>query len=254
LEPYRADPRGVLFYNQDTGETAVGSLSEGDFRTTDAFPAGFFAPGWTHIRDTGEYVLFYRASTGEGAIVTGFDSPAGPIQTAKSFPVDSFARGWTHIIQSPADALLMLFYNAATGGGAIAEQFDNRPPSPEPHFAAPNDIRTLQFFQADSFASGWSHIVPIADGEILFYDQQTGAGAVGTLTRAGFTTERTFPAGDFTTGWTHIVWAGDSILFYNAANGAGAIGFNPTVRSFPAGSFLVGWTHVVARVDPPPIP
>jgi hypothetical protein len=231
----------------------LGSLSEGDFQTTDTFPAGSFALSWTDIRDTGEYLLFYRASTGEGAIVTGFFSPAMPMQTVKSFPADSFSRGWTHIIRSSADASLMLFYNATTGEGAICERFDNRPPSSEPRFPFPNDIRTLQFFQAGSFATGWSHVVPITGGEILFYNQQTGAGAIGTLTRAGFTTARTFSAGAFTTGWTHIVSAGDSILFYNDINRTGAIGFNPTVRSFPAGSFSVGWTHVVAQVDPAPI-
>ncbi len=88
----------------------------------------------------------------------------------------------------------------------------------------------------------------MANQEILFYNQATGAGATGTITSGGqtvdFTTKRTYPVGAFRTGWTHIVRWGDSALFYNSADGSAAIGFDPTVESFPAGSFAVGWTHV----------
>ncbi len=67
----------LLFYDQATGESAFGEIGDGKFETTQTFPAGFFAPGWTHILDIlGDYALFYREPTGEGAVVGGV--PAVP--------------------------------------------------------------------------------------------------------------------------------------------------------------------------------
>lgn len=240
-------PNGLLFYNEDTGEAALGNLSQGDFKTTSTFPAGFFSPGWTHIRSTNSYILFYRQSSGEGAIVAGWPN----LETTKWFPIDAFRRGWTHIVDSPPD--LMLFYKAETGEGAIGERFNNRPQSSGSFGGYPNDFRTLKSLPGGYFSRRWSRIVLLENEELLFYNQVTGTGAVGTLTRDGFTTIRTFPVGGFRTGWTHIVNAGGSILFYNAENGSGALGFSPTVASFPEGAFAAGWTHVVATVDLPPI-
>src|SRR5947209_5457663 len=59
----------LLFYNNATGAAAIGELGEGQFATTQSFRPGFFATGWTHVVPTGFYTLFYKAPTGEGAIV-----------------------------------------------------------------------------------------------------------------------------------------------------------------------------------------
>lgn len=237
--------RGLLFYNQATGAAALGSFRDGSFSTQDTFPAGFFNPGWTHLCSAGEAVLFYRASTGEGALVTGFDQGVAEIRTARSYPAGAFACGWTEIVYSAMHAVL-LFYNATTGEAAIAELFDRLAPNALDLVGRPlNDIRTLHVFPAGAFSRRWSHITAISVGSLLFYNQVTGTAAVGTLARTEFTTSHTYDVDAFHTGWTHIVMRGEVSLFYNSDNGAGAIGFDPTVKEFPAGSFAAGWTHVV---------
>jgi hypothetical protein len=53
-----------------------------------------FAPGWTRITGTASGgVLFYNASTGDGA--TARIDSAGTYQFVGS--ISGFARGWTHI-------------------------------------------------------------------------------------------------------------------------------------------------------------
>lgn len=233
---------GFLFYNKETGDAASGSLNEGEFRTRNTFPPKFLGKGWTHICAGGDRTLFYNASNGAGLIVASFN----PFTKVKSFPANSFSNDWTHI--TAGLSYLMLFYNAANGRGAISEWFYNGPPIPQTFSIPNNDIRTLVSYKSGDFTTGWTHVIsPVDNGKFLFYNQLTGAGALGILTQAGFETTATFS--DFATGWTNIVILGDSIVFYNASNGAGAIGFNPTVKIFPAGTFSTGWTHLVSKVD-----
>jgi hypothetical protein len=232
----------ILFYNGADGSAATGTLDHGQFVSGDAFPPGYYSPGWTHIVTLPSLTLFYRATTGEGAVVSG--------QATKFYSPDGFARDWTHVVFSPANYGLILFYNAATGTGAIVEAFDNNPiPG---GFSVPNDIRTLVGLGAGSFTTGWTNIVETPDGKLLFYNANNGAGALGTMDRQGFQTLRSYPPGSFSQGWTHIVTAGTSMLFYNSADRSGAIGFDPTVQSFPAGSFG-SWTLVALQGDPPAV-
>jgi hypothetical protein len=212
------------------------------------FNPGFFLAGWTHVFPTGFYTLFYKAQTGEGAIVVLSPSP----HTTKLFPAAGFALDWTHIALCRANASLILFYNSATGAAAICEQFSNLPSVSGGFGQSPNDLRTVKSFAAGSFATGWSHIVDAGGGRLLFYNTTTGEGAVGSMSASDFTTTQTFGAGAFKPGWTNIVNVGDSILFYDASDGSAAIGFNPTANEFPAGSFGT-WTHLASRVDPDPI-
>jgi|GEM_PF-6448819 len=235
---------GVYFYNASTGEAASGHEERGSFKTDGTEPPGFLAKSWTHIQGgMDSNLLFYRAPTGEGAIVRGRT-------TTKSYPEGSFARSWSHVVNDGGHSTL--FYNAATGAGAIAEWYDSTPTPNE--FSGTDDIRTVKSYKAGSFAPGWSRIEPMADRKILFYNRQTGAGAVGELSGSGFTTLHSYAAGSFTTGWTHIASDGEALVFYNSGNGAGAVGFSPIRaalgldperKAYPPGSFKTGWTHLV---------
>ena len=70
----------------------------------------------------------------------------------------------------------------------------------------------------------WTHSVNTANG-ILYYNVQTGAGAVGRIDSSGeHTTVKSYPAGSFATGWTSIVNTPNGILYYAAQTGAGAVG------------------------------
>jgi hypothetical protein len=136
------------------------------------------------------------------------------------------------------------------GSGVIGQRFSNQVPTSQPEFPFCNDFRILHILAPGYFSPGWSHIVSLDKGELLFYNRLSGAGAVGSLTAAGFTTTRVYPAGAFSIGWDNIARAGDAVLFYNGIVGSAAIGFDPTLRTFPAGSFSTGWTRVVGQVDP----
>ncbi len=78
----------------------------------------------------------------------------------------------------------------------------------------------------------WTHIVPTADGLVLFYNAYTGLAATGRFgTDGSFTDLATFPGFD---PWTQILAAADgTLLFYNTTTGAGASG-----RVEPDGNFV----------------
>jgi hypothetical protein len=83
---------------------------------------------------------------------------------------------------------------------------------------------TLKSYPTDTFSAGWTHIVSTPNG-LLYYNAQTGAGALGQLDGAGTpTTLKSYPAGTFSAGWTHIVSTPNGLLYYNAQTGAGAVG------------------------------
>ncbi len=113
------------------------------------------------------------------------------------------------------------------------------------------DHITIKSYPAGAFATGWTHSVNTPNG-ILWYNSQTGAGAVGLIDSAGnHTTVKSYPAGAFATGWTLITNTPSGILYYNTQTGAGAVGLidsagnHTTVKSYPAGAFATGWTHNV---------
>src|SRR5215467_10779153 len=61
---------------------------------------------------------------------------------------------------------------------------------------------------------------------VLFYNEVTGEGLVGSLNPSGFQINKTFGAGSFQRGWTYAanVDSVDSILFYKASTGEAALG------------------------------
>lgn len=85
----------------------------------------------------------------------------------------------------------------------------------------------------------------------LFYNQSTGAGAVGEIIgNNSFKTTQTVNPGGFARDWSNVVPMGYGIFFYNRSTGAAAIGsisdgeFS-TDYVFPGGSFAHGWSHIV---------
>src|SRR5213075_2248000 len=61
---------------------------------------------------------------------------------------------------------------------------------------------------------------------ILFYNANTGEGAVGRLSANGFNTTKSYSPGAFAPNWTHVAPVDymNSILFYNDTNGDAALG------------------------------
>ncbi|MFD0379555.1 hypothetical protein [Streptomyces sp. NPDC127112] len=69
--------------------------------------------------------------------------------------------------------------------------------------------------------SGYTHAAASHDS-LLLYNQNTGAGEVGTFTYGGYSRTRTY--NDFPKGWTQVEASGDSVLFYDAHTGHGVTG------------------------------
>ena len=205
-------------------------------------------------------LLFYNTST--GSVATGLFDSKGYFFPNAAYPDpsagnDAFSRDWTHIADGGQGRLL--FYDSATGKGA-AGQLDTD-----------GTFKTLQMYpdpsvDVPSFSAHWSHVVGMGDGRILFYDTNTGKGAVGFLQDDGeFETWQQFPdpAVDnpsFSSGWTHIVSAGNMVLFYGGGSGRGAVGqidedgSFATLQFYPDpdsghDSFAKGWTHIVSCLD-----
>jgi hypothetical protein len=242
-----ATAAGILCYSATAGSADLVTVELGNYKNKAHFQSGSFTTGWTSICSSGDLVLFYNGNDGSGALVAGY-----PFKTIKSIPKGQFSTGWTHVVASTANPLLTFFYNKDTGAGAICEYFHNPSASSQPQFAFPNDFRTTKLIPG--LAKGWSHVVPLLGGDVLFYNQTSGDGVLATFTRTEFTTKTTLPAGTMHIGWTHIVRVGDTVFLYNSSNGMAAIGFNPILRMFQEGSFENGWSHIVAHVDPEPGP
>ena len=89
---------------------------------------------------------------------------------------------------------------------------------------------------------------------ILYYNADTGAGAVGTLDPSTGThnTLKVYAPGAFALGFTQIVSTPGGIFYYNGTTGAGAIGKldgagnHTTLKLFPAGAFTTGFTRIVS--------
>lgn len=158
-----ADNR-LLFYNAATGAGAVARVTyraaepggltiiPDQVVTERSYPAGSFAAGWTHIVDTSQGMLFYRAGTGEGGIG---EVTAGGFRTLRGYSAGAFSSEWTHVVSGGED---ILFYNAATGAAAVAV-IDRS--------AAVPTVRTLRSHPAGTFATGWTHVAASVDPPLI---------------------------------------------------------------------------------------
>jgi len=139
--------------------------------------------------------------------------------------------------------MMTFFYNKLTAAGAVG-QFDS------------TTFTTTKVFKEKSFGN-WSHIIkfpsatllPPKEHTLLCYNSESGAGAIGTVSKESFLALKDYAPGSFGT-WTHIVegdtiWAksgdgakspvthkplptfaedGAHLLFYDLVSGKGALG------------------------------
>jgi N,N-dimethylformamidase beta subunit-like protein len=211
----RSIMESILFYNKRTGAGAIGVVNKGKFVTKGTYGADAFARDWTHIADvplSGGSMLFYNKNTGSGAV--------GRL-------VPAFARMADVPLSSGGK------FNKNTGSGAVGGLLPDS-------FA--ND-KTKRLFSEHSF-DNWTHVVGVlwhGHGRLLFYNADTGAGAIGFDP-----TEQSYAAGSFSPGWTHIIPGRSSwrVLFYNSESGAAALDFDPSIEAFGKGAFSHGWTHI----------
>lgn len=245
------DQHGLLFYNAETGVWVSGELDHGTF-TTEHDARADFSKGWTHIVDLGlrrpkALPFFYNQQTGVGAV--------GYNPTVKEYKAGELLQGWTHIV---ANKTGILFYNSATGAGAVAIPIDPDA-APGAFSSGPAAIKTVADYAPGDFASHWTNIVA-TDTELLFYNSADGSGALGRFVGHGndkrFETTKPIKKGGFSSGWTHAVSAPGSnkILFYQSQTGLAALGelsngqFS-TIRKYDKNVFGPGWTHVVAAAQ-----
>jgi len=124
--------------------------------------------------------------------------------------IENFSAGWSHVVASRG---LVLFYKDKTGEAGVGK-------------VSSTGVTTLQTFPKGNFGSGWTHIVPLSSGRILWYRADNGAGAIGQLDATGnHETLTSWEPGSFAKGWTRIVEGPNGlVLWYNGENGKGAIG------------------------------
>lgn len=161
---------------------------------------------WTHVvaaGDTSGLVLFQTLG-GQAAVgLVGVDGSFVDLNARPDTPIAN-AR-----IVSTRDGIL-LFYSTATENGAIVGIAVTGRLAPDGSFVALGEPRRLDF---------WTHIVPTADGLVLFYRSDNGVAATGRITRLG-AIEDLKGFTDFDP-WTQIVCTSDGILlFYNRETGA----------------------------------
>jgi len=131
----------------------------------------------------------------------------------------------------------LLFYNSTNNTGVTGIIDD-----------ADATVKTLQRCTPTAFG-GWSHVVS-GGSDLFFYQDSTGAAALGKLDAAGnCSLTRVFRPFTFGLGWTHIVYHKGYYFFYNQWNGTAAVG------AFESGlfhqynswnSFSTGWTKIVS--------
>jgi hypothetical protein len=181
----------LFFYNAANGAAVWGnnSAAETDSPAPTNAPAGwgnYFATlpaGFTHIeraRQSG-ITLFYRAIDGSGMLDF---SPSTLTLGAGVLPA-----GATHIasMPRPAGGDYVLFYRQ-TDGSAVLGWLDSA------------GFHTTYGFGAGSFGT-WSHVLGL-NGDLLFYNNATGAGAIASiLSDTDLVTVGNY---SFSPGWTAL--------------------------------------------------
>jgi len=184
-------------------------------------------------------IFVYNQDDGTGAMTT-LVPPQAPITDY----VNAYGPAWT--IVTPVGGGL-LFYSAQSGLGATnyVDQSGN-----------------LYTESVLSFGPGWTHIVQ-SGYFLLFYNSNSGQAVAGHMADGNFVPYQSVTS--FLPGWTHIVATDQgSLLFYNAADGSGAVGYlNPLYagdpgsfgqivdaqyiqkKSYVPGYFITGWTQVL---------
>ncbi|MFN8357092.1 MAG: hypothetical protein U0Y10_21740 [Spirosomataceae bacterium] len=148
--------------------------------------------------------LFYNSSSGQAVFGEVVNNTYRDIRA-----LGSIGNSWTHVV--PYQGMLFLV-SSANGPGAL---FDGK--------------QIIKNFPGGSFV-GWTHITPINDQWLLFYNANTGAFEFGQIQNTNY--QALLRGTNFSTGWSTILSFGKDILFYNASTGAGTWGsFNGSAFS-----------------------
>lgn len=156
---------GLLFYRSADGAGAVGGweficscsgslLPSGRrVKRVRTYAPGSFATGWTHLVQTSNGVLFYRAS--DGLQVMAKVASNGMVRTL-SKTMKNLRRGWTHIVSVKDD---ILFYDAANGDVAVGGIWKYHPQLEERHI----DSLRIDKEYPGYFTPGWTHLTGTCD-------------------------------------------------------------------------------------------
>jgi M6 family metalloprotease-like protein len=162
---------GLVFYRATDGVGAVGeweyvySGAPGQFATISGvrfkqlrgYAPGSFTTGWSHIVETSNGVLFYRAADGLQVMT---DVGANGVITTRSNTVKTLRAGWTHIVSVNDD---ILFYAAASGDAAVGEIQKYSP------WVVPSAVGKL-FIRREFpsyFSPGWTHLATTVDPTVV---------------------------------------------------------------------------------------
>lgn len=164
-------PNGLLFYRATDGVGAVGdweytySGAPGQFATITGvrfkqlrgYPAGSFTYGWTHIVQTSNGTLFYRAADGLQVMV---DVERNGVVSTRMHTVRTLRAGWTHIVSVNDD---ILFYDAASGDAAVGEIQKYSP------WLVARAIGSLVIKREfpSYFSPGWTHLTVTIDPTVI---------------------------------------------------------------------------------------
>jgi hypothetical protein len=199
-------------------------------------------------------LFFYSAANGMAAIGT---LSASGFRQYHFYPAGSFGTGWTHIVSTQNG---LLFYASGNGMGAVGDWDYVYAPCSGWCFPTITDVRhkTLSWFPAGSFATGWSTIVETGSG-VLFYRKSDGLQVMVDVLIDGRVATRGHSFGTIKAGYTAAVNLGTGIFFYDSSTGDGAVAevlaADPWVYSGSVGTlrvlaewngyFTPGWSHLV---------
>jgi hypothetical protein len=186
--------------------------------------------------------FFYREQTGDGAKVRIGSGSDGSVLTL--WQKNGFSP-WSTITYHEG---YLLFYQKANGMAVIGKAGDN-------------NFENLVIYPPGAFGR-WSHIISTPKG-LFFYDDETGAGAMGKFVYkrnafgapyvTGFTTLKVFQADYFSPGWTSIAYTQNGLLLYNKYVGLCAlakVGDDGGVYHYLWGGWPqligVGYSHIVS--------
>ncbi len=162
---------GLFFYRAADGAGAVGdweyvtsgvpgqfaTITGVRFKQIKGYAPGSFTKGWTHVVETSNGVLFYRAS--DGLQVMTDITAAGAVNT-RSNTVKTLRRGWTHIVSVNDD---ILFYDAVNGDAAVGEILKYSP------WVLLSKVGSLVINKEfpSYFSPGWTHLTGTVDPTLL---------------------------------------------------------------------------------------
>jgi M6 family metalloprotease-like protein len=162
---------GLLFYRATDGAGAVGgweytysgvagqfaTITGVRFKQVRGYAPGSFTAGWTHVVQTSNGVLFYRASDGLQVMT---DVASNGVVSTRSNTVKYLRRGWTHIVSVNDD---ILFYDKMNGDAAVGEIAKYSP------WLLLRNIGSLVINKEfpGYFSPGWTHLTGTVDPTLI---------------------------------------------------------------------------------------